>query len=142
MPVIRATAFAVVASLLSSLALAAEKPFTGVFSGYGRACFGGLFVRTKTIEWNSPFSVCKPTQYDVLEKNAEGEKERIVFQLRKHFKRCGLAVIEIENAQTEDDRWDVTGYQTLESYQKRHEPEWADSVLDDRMTFYCSMFRL
>jgi hypothetical protein len=140
--IIKTILFALATLLFSSLGLAAEKPFTGVFSGYGRACSGGLFIRTKTIEWNSSFRICKPTRYDILEKSAKGEKERIVFQLRKYSQRCGLAVIEIENAQTEDDRWDVTGYQTLESYQKRHEPGWADSVLDDRMTFYCSMFRL
>jgi hypothetical protein len=71
---IKTILFALVASLFSSLGLAAEKPFTGVFSGYGRACSGGLFVRTKTIEWNSTFSACKRTQYDILEKSAEGEK--------------------------------------------------------------------
>jgi hypothetical protein len=135
-------ALAISASLLSSLALATEKTFTGVFSGYGRACFGGLFVRTKTIEWNSPFSVCKRTRYDVLEKTLLEGKERIVFQLRKHAPRCAYPVIEIENAQTEDDRWNITGYQSLESYQKRREPGWADSVLDERMTLSCSMFRL
>jgi hypothetical protein len=62
--------------------------------------------------------------------------------LRKRSPRCRYAVIEIEDAQTEDDIWNVTGYQTLESFQKRREPGWADSVLDDRMTLECSMFRL
>ncbi|MDR2789226.1 MAG: hypothetical protein LBD06_12965 [Candidatus Accumulibacter sp.] len=88
------TAFVFAAALPSRLALAADKSFTGVFSGYGRACSGGLFVRAKTIEWNSSFGIRKPT-----------------------------------------------GHQALKNFQKRREPGWADSTLDERMTLDRPRFR-
>lgn len=63
---------------LSGTAVAAEKAFTGVFEGTGRACPGALFVRARTIEWNSSFSICKPTSYEILEKKLDNDHKRVV----------------------------------------------------------------
>ena len=119
----------------------AEAPFTGVFSGTGRACSGGLFVRTRTIEWNSSFSLCKPARYSVLEKDLAGkERGRIAFRLGARSRHCRYEVIEAE--QISRYGWDVRGYQSLESYRNRALPGWLHSPRDDRMVLSCPMVRL
>jgi hypothetical protein len=118
----------------------AEAPFTGVFSGTGRACSGGLYVRTKTIEWNSSFSVCKPARYRVLEKDLARDRGRIAFRLEARSRRCRYEVIEAE--QVSIYGWSVQGYQSLEAYRKRALPGWRNSPLDERLVLSCPMTRL
>ncbi|WP_284410717.1 hypothetical protein [Acidovorax sp. SUPP3334] len=121
----------------SSTAAASEKLFTGVFDGTGRACSGALQVRAKTIEWRSAFSTCKPTPYEILEKNAEDGPKRIVFRLKKRSSQCLYPVIEV--TQASDYRWNVTGYQSLEGFQKKEAPDWSNSPLPERQTLSCPM---
>ncbi|MDR2128956.1 MAG: hypothetical protein LBP52_07815, partial [Burkholderiaceae bacterium] len=81
--------------IFSSALMAGDGVFTGVFEGTGRACSSAL--RTKTIEWNSTYSICKPTRYEVLEKTLgdDGEYARIVFSLETRSKHCRYKVIEV-----------------------------------------------
>jgi hypothetical protein len=118
----------------------ADAPFTAVFSGTGRACSGGLFVRTKTIEWNSSFSICKPTRYSVLDKDLAADRRRIAFRLAARSRRCHYEVIEAQQYSTYG--WSVQGYQSLEAYEKRALPGWRNSPLDERMVLSCPMVRL
>ena len=118
----------------------AEAPFTAVFSGTGRACSGGLFVRTKTIEWNSSFSICKPARYSVLEKDLAGDHRRIAFRFATRSRHCLYEVVEAE--QVSRYGWDVRGYQSLESYRNRAFPGWLHSPRDDRLVLSCPMVRL
>ncbi|MET3498242.1 hypothetical protein [Variovorax boronicumulans] len=118
----------------------AETPFTGKFSGTGRACSGGLFVRTQTIEWNSSFSVCRPARYDVLEKDLRKDHGRIVFRFKTRSRQCLYEVIEAEQVGTYG--WDVRGYQSLASYRKRALPGWSNSSLTERQILSCPMTRL
>jgi hypothetical protein len=117
-------------------ASADERPFTGSFSGTGRACSGGLHVRTKTIEWNSSFSVCKPTRYEVLDKDSR-EHERIAFRLKTRSKRCLYEVVQIEHV--DGANWNAAGYQSLEAYQNREAPDWKNSPLPERQVLSCPM---
>jgi len=134
------------AAVLAFLVLAgtgtaiAEAPFTGVFSGTGRACSGGLYVRTKTIEWNSSFSVCKPARYRVLKQDLAKDHGRIAFRLDARSRQCRYEVIEAEQVSTYG--WSVQGYQSLEAYQKRALPGWRHSPLDERLVLSCPMTRL
>ncbi|MES2247061.1 MAG: hypothetical protein V4645_07260 [Pseudomonadota bacterium] len=116
----------------------ADTPFTGRFSGTGRACSGGLYVRTKTIEWNSSFSICKPTRYEVLDRGRSKEGgERIVFRLQSRSRQCLYEVIEVE--QYDIYSWGVQGFQSLEAYRNRALPDWANSPLEERLTLSCPM---
>lgn len=123
-----------------SFNVGANQPFTGAFEGTGRACFGALYVRTKTIEWNSTYSVCKKTQYDIIEKNVEVTSKRIVFNLKKTSRQCRYKVVEVEHVS--DYSWNVTGYQSLEGFEKRDLPDWKNSPLDERQTLSCTMIAL
>jgi hypothetical protein len=136
----------IVKVVLSSLVLAvsctavAETPFTGKFSGTGRACSGGLFVRTRTIEWNSSFSVCKSARYEVLEKELVRDHGRVAFRFKTRSRQCLYEVVEAEQVSTYG--WDVRGYQSLESYRKRALPGWSNSPLTERLILSCPMTRL
>jgi len=118
----------------------AEAPFTAKFGGTGRACSGGLYVRTQTIEWNSSFSICKPARYEVLEKALAEGHGRIAFRLKARSRQCLYEVVEAEQLSTYG--WDVRGYQSLESYKKRALPDWRNSPLTERLILSCPMTRL
>ncbi len=134
------------AAALAFLALAgtgtaiAAAPFTAVFGGTGRACSGGLYVRTQTIEWNSSFSICKPSRYSVLEKDLAAAHDRIVFRLATRGRQCRYEVVEAEQISTYG--WSVQGYPSIEAYQKRALPGWHHSPRDERMVLSCPMVRL
>jgi hypothetical protein len=119
---------------------AAGAPLTGVFSGTGRACSGGLYVRARTIEWNSSFSVCKPARYRVLEQVLAKDHGRIAFRLDARSRQCRYEVIEALQVSTYG--WSVQGYRSLEAYQKRALPGWRHSALDERLVLSCPMTRL
>lgn len=120
-------------------AVASGEAFTGVFQGTGRACSGALYVRANTIAWNSSFSICKRTQYEVLEHNADQEHERLVFRLTSPSSECRYPVIEVEH--TSDYNWNVLGYQSLEAFEKRDLPDWSNSPLPERQILSCPMVK-
>ncbi|MGJ7529155.1 hypothetical protein [Variovorax sp. GB1P17] len=123
---------------LAGAAFAADRPFTGYFVGNGRACTGNLYIRTQTLEWHTPFSICKSTGYKVLEKDFTGAHKRLALQLKSRSKHCGSAVIQVEQAAgVSPYSWNVTGYPSLEAFEKRDLPEWNNSSLDERMTLSC-----
>lgn len=125
------------AACLPGTGIAVEKPFTGVFSGTGRACSGALHVRAKTIEWNSTYSICKSTQYRILEKESDNGRQRVVFQLNKRSTRCRYPVIEVEHQAGYN--WNVSGYQSLEGFSNRNSPDWRNSPLPERQILSCPM---
>lgn len=133
------TVLALFASIgsLSGMAATADDAFAGVFQGTGRACSGALHVRAKTIEWNSAYSICKPTHYEVLEKSFNGSHERIVFRLKNRSRQCRYSVVEVEH--TSGYNWNVNGYQSLEGFQKRNFPDWSNSPLPERQVLSCPM---
>lgn len=120
-----------------SATVAADNAFTGDFQGTGRACSGALYVRAKTIEWNSSYSICKSSPYEILEKKFDGDQERIVFRLKNRSSRCRYSVVEVERASGYN--WNVSGYQSLEGFRKRDLPEWSNSPLPERQILSCSM---
>lgn len=115
----------------------ATSPLAGTYRGDGRACFGALFVRPKTIEWNASFFKCGPARYKVLDQDLAGDKPRAAYKIADHRKRCGLAVIEVERYN--DTFWNVNGYPSLEAYEKRNEPGWKDATEPGRQVANCGM---
>ncbi|WP_439892450.1 hypothetical protein ACS7SF_08110 [Ralstonia sp. 25C] len=127
----------VAAALLAAQPAMAAEPLTGTFRGDGRACFGALFVRPKTIEWNASFFTCGPTRYKVIEQDLSGDHSRAAFKIEDPRKRCGLVVIEVYRYN--DTFWNVKGYPTLEAYKKREEPGWKDAANPARQVALCGM---
>lgn len=126
--------------LAASGAAASDTPFTGVFSGTGRACHGTLRVHGKTVEWNSSFSRCEASRYEVLEHQLDGSGQRIVFRIEARGSRCLYEVFSLE--QVEGSDWTADGYPSLEAFRKRDLPDWRDSSLQERLVLECPMTRL
>ncbi len=112
-----------------------ERPFTGAFEGTGHACSGNLYIREKTAEWNTPFSVCKPARYEGLEKDFAGEHKRLALRIKSRSRRCAYEVFEVE--QVSRYGWNANAYQSLEAFQKRSQPDWQNSPLPERLTLSC-----
>jgi hypothetical protein len=134
---VKIIALSLIITSLSNVTTAAEEKFTGDFDGTGRACSGALYVRTHTIEWNSTYSVCKPTRYEILEKNFDGNHKRIVFQLKNRSRQCRFEIVEVEHANGYN--WNVSGYPSFEGFKKRDLPDWDNSSLPERQVLSCLM---
>jgi hypothetical protein len=128
---------AAIVMISSSASISSERNLTGAFEGTGRACTGALYVRTNTVEWNSTYSICKPTRYEVLENSLNGDHRRTVLRLNKRNRQCRYEVVEIEHA--DGYSWNVSGYPSLESFQKRDSPDWSNSPLPARQVLSCLM---
>ena len=130
-------ALSAIAMAIATPVIAGDPAFTGTFSGTGRACSGSLKIRTKTIEWTSSFSVCKPTGYEILDKDPSSDHQRIAYRLKSQSKHCRYAVVEIEHVSNAG--WNVNGYQSLDAYKNREAPEWKNSAVPERQVLSCPM---
>lgn len=123
---------------LTSNAISSEKPFTGVFLGQGRGCYGKLYVREKTIEWNTPFSVCNKTRYSVIQSDLNSKSPQIAFALEKKHKRCRYVIIELSFDPNNPVFWLVTGYESREDFDNRA----SDNQEIKLRTLSCSVWKL
>lgn len=116
---------AVLVSAFASTSLA-ELPCAGRYPSWGRACYGSVNIRARTIEWRAPFSICKPTPYEVVASDLTGEKPFVAYRFKKRNKACLYEVVEI--AKQGGDHWAAIGYQTIEDYRQHHDdPGSSDS---------------
>ncbi|MCH8620363.1 hypothetical protein [Undibacterium sp. TS12] len=115
---------------------AASQTYTGVFQGQGRACFGKLFLRKKTIEWNSSFSVCKPVAYTILKIDMDSASPHIAVLLKHKNKTCRQAVIAMTLDPAFPQFWLVQGYTSQQDYEHRKEEDV------DARTLSCGMQKL
>jgi hypothetical protein len=70
---------------------AQAKVFTDSFQGQGRACWGNLFIRTKTIEWDTDFSVCQ-SAYTIVKQTFQDKPQNydyILYKLKHVSRTCG-----------------------------------------------------
>jgi hypothetical protein len=93
-----------------------NEDFSGTFEGSGRACYGKLVTKPKTISWNTPFSSCKDLPYDVIQNDTKGSERRNVYLLKKRNKGCLFGVISLRHRESaeRDLNWEATGYLSLE----------------------------
>ncbi|MEJ8811256.1 hypothetical protein WKW77_09270 [Variovorax ureilyticus] len=118
-----------------------DTPFTGSFGGSsGRVCSGGIHIRAKTLEWISTYRICKPSPYEVLERDASGRFPRIVFRIRNRSRQCDLEVFELAQADPRIGQWEASAYPSMEAYVKRDQPGWIDSQAPERQALSCMMF--
>ena len=135
------TRFAAAAALALALAssagsVAADAPCDGAYKSWGQGCYGGAYIRRDTIEWHSPWSVCKATPYEVIDSKLEGGQRRVAYKLKKLSKTCRYQVIEIAEGMNEGDYWSINGYPTLEAYEKRGDDAWI-AAADGRTGAWC-----
>lgn len=123
-------------ALSSTSALAAPNPFVGVYKGEGRACFGGLYLRERTLEWHASFFRCGPVRYRRIAQE-DGAKPRLAVALEGGDKACGLEVVELKYYS--EWSWTVNGYPSREAYDRREEPGWKDAVTPGRQIASCGM---
>jgi len=102
-----------------SVASAVDSPFTGAFIGTGRACYGGLHIRPRTISWLTPFSQCQKILYEVIERRKRGNQREFVFHIKQHAKGCRFGVLYLDHPDIPnlDIDWGIIGYLSLESYE-------------------------
>jgi hypothetical protein len=96
---------------------------TRVFEGSGRACHGKLVVTPKSIAWDTPFSRCAASAYEVLEQSGKGNEQRAGYLLKKRGKGCLYQVIVLEHnaASRADLDWSAKGFQSVDDYKARNE---------------------
>src|SRR5882672_2140538 len=102
--------------LLVSHVCAADSPFTGAFEGTGRACYGGLYIRTRTISWLTPFSQCQSVLYEVIERLEKGNQRQFAFHLKQRREKCPFDVLYLNHSDTlnPDTGWHVIGYSSVQ----------------------------
>ena len=123
-------------ALSSTSALAAQNPFDGVYKGEGRACFGGLYLRERSLDRHASFFRCGPVRYRRIAQE-EGSKPRLAVQLEGGGKTCGLKVVELKYYS--EWSWTVNGYPSRDAYDRREEPGWKDAVTPGRQIASCGM---
>ena len=100
---------------------AADQHFTAVFAGTGRACSGNLYLYKKTIEWNTTYSICKPTAYTVLANELDSNSPRLVVQLKHKSSKCHQQVLALSPIPSQPFSWDVQGFASLADYENRED---------------------
>jgi len=118
----RAAALCLVMALLAAN-LAEAKIFTGRFAGQGEACWGNLFIRTKTIEWDTWYSVCQ-SPYVILKKTFNDKPKNfdyILYRLTKPNKACRYPYIGLyfydrgDNIPPAEYLWRAGGFSNLQN---------------------------
>ena len=117
-----------------ALAGAYKGPFTGVFYGQGEGCWGGLFIRTRTIQWYPGNLMCKRTVYTIIDQRLHTPFENddhIVFKLDHVNKGCPFPYIGLYYYQPLDEigpngktleglgtyyDWSVMGFESYRQY--------------------------
>ncbi|WP_420994412.1 hypothetical protein ACKI2N_017640 [Cupriavidus sp. 30B13] len=94
-------------------------PFTGVFQGQGRGCWGKLYVKTKTLEWNTPYSACARTPYTVIDKDMDAAAPSIAFALQHKSRSCRYEIVQLAFDPTYPDYWLARGYVSRADYESR-----------------------
>lgn len=99
-------------------AQAGEAPFTGRFLGTGRACYGMLAVRTKTISWLTSFSQCQALPYELVERADSAGRLRITWRFTRNLPACRYRLISLAHngGSDKDIGWNVIGYGSEQSY--------------------------
>ena len=99
---------------IAAMALAAEPPFAGVYSGLGRKCDGRLEIRAQSISWQTPFAHCGRRPFRIVEDRQDASA--LVFQIKG--RACDFGVIRLSRDPAYPAYWIATGFRTLEDYRK------------------------
>jgi hypothetical protein len=118
----RRTAATALASLLCGN-IAFASTFTGVYSGQGEACWGPLYIRTKTIQWITDFSACY-SPYTIVKKTFADKPKNydyILYKLNRPNKTCSWRYIALyynQYSAVSDMQyyWSVAGFPNIQDF--------------------------
>ena len=101
--------------------------YLGNFQGSGRACYGKLILKAKSVSWNTTYSSCKTSHYTILELDQSGPKWAIVLERKVKDKKCYYPVIRLthEINMGSNIGWSIEGFKTPKAY---HEESVKDSI--------------
>jgi hypothetical protein len=109
---------------------AEAKVFTGKFEGQGTPCWGDLYIRTKTIEWNTYNSLCYSTYTIVKKTFADRPKnfDYILYKLDNPDKKCrwryiGMYFYVFSPYLPLADDWSVAGFPAYKDYENFDEQD-------------------
>ena len=140
-----------VAALLPVSALAGpyKGPFTGLFYGQGRGCWGELFIQTKTLTWlPASWTTCQRTTYTIVDNTLHTpfqNWDHIVFKLDHLSKSCDIQYVELQYFHTDDSAsesglfydWVAVGFLDYQDYKKF--PQTSDDAYDMSRDLLCSL---
>ncbi len=108
--------------------------YLGKFEGSGRACYGKLEVKPKSVSWNITFSKCKASAYKILKIDQSGPRWEVVFERKLKDKKCFYPVLRLAHQIEKDPNigWNVEGFATVKAHQE-------ESVKD---SISCYLYRL
>jgi len=135
---------------LTASPVAQARIFTDSFEGQGEACWGNLYIRTKTIEWDTDYSVCVG-QYTIIKKTFSDKPQNfdyILYKLKHVNRTCsypyiGLYYYDYSDGPYIEDHWSVMGFSSFNLYEDlNYKPVVTgqmaapDNVLDCDLPFY------
>lgn len=114
-------------------------PFTAAFMGTGRLCYGGLYLREKTISWLITYSQCQRVPFDVIEQWGEGNERNIVFRLKHKPPNCQFGVIYLTHDHDPNFGigWNAIGYADEAAYRRAKESNWR---YESRHSVWCYLY--
>lgn len=104
--------------LLISAACAAKPaaPKTiNVYEGTGRACAGQLAITPKTISWQTSFSQCPKTAYELV----KNEPNLQVYRMQKRAKTCAYDYIQVETG-LPNEQVQVIGFPNQQAFAEQN----------------------
>ncbi len=106
-----------------TLSLAQARIFTGAFYAESRGCHGGLWIRTRTIQWNTNFSNCYSTYTIVKRTFKETLKnyDYILYKVDHPGKACswkyiGLYYYDYFDSLEYSYHWTASGFSSWRDY--------------------------
>lgn len=127
---VKAAAAAV--SVALSVGAHAATSTTGSFLGTGRACYGTLAVKTKTVSWVTPFSQCQTTPVDLIDQDDSGGSLRRTYRFTRSSASCRYRVLSLthDGSKDQDLGWQVVGYSTEASFRQDKAGGFSTSTPD------------
>ena len=109
---------------------AEAKTFTGHFQGEGRGCWGDIWIRTKTIQWNSDWSACY-SPYTIVKKTFADKPQNfdsILYKIERPRRSCSWKYIGmyfyLSDAPGLYSNWLAVGFPKFRDYQNFDEHIW------------------
>jgi hypothetical protein len=118
--------------LVAVTAMATETgSLTGHFEGTGRACYGTLAIKAKTISWQTTFSQCKAAPFELIEQDRKNGKIRLAYRLKARTPGCRYSILTLTHAgPASETGWEATGYGSRQSYEADKSSSYKANAAD------------
>jgi len=118
---VAATIFAIIVTVFINRmvhAVPQEHVFYGDYETQGRAAYGHLIIKRKTISWDTSFSKFQNIPYKILSLKIGKDYQECVFVLKKSVKGnfYNVLILDHKGLLSSDIGWEVTAYCSLADY--------------------------